>query len=36
MWERRGACSVMLGKSEGRRALGRPRRGWENNIKMDF
>ena len=24
-----------MGKSEGRRALGRQRRGWKNNIKMD-
>jgi hypothetical protein len=25
-----------VGKSEGKRALGRPRRRWEDNIKMDF
>jgi hypothetical protein len=25
-----------VGKSEGRRPLGRPRRRWEDNIKMDF
>jgi hypothetical protein len=25
-----------VGKPEGRRPLGRPRRGWEDNIKMDL
>ena len=25
-----------MGKSEGKRPLGRPRRGWEYNIKMDL
>jgi hypothetical protein len=25
----------VVGKPEGRKALGRPRRRWENNIKMD-
>ena len=25
-----------MGKSEGRRPLGRPRHGWEDNIKMDL
>ena len=25
-----------MGKSEGKRPLGRPRRGWEDNIKMDL
>jgi hypothetical protein len=25
-----------VGESEGKRPLGRPRRSWENNIKMDF
>jgi len=25
-----------VGKSEGKRTLGRPRRGWEYNIKMDL
>jgi hypothetical protein len=24
------------GETEGKRPLGRPRHGWENNIKMDF
>jgi hypothetical protein len=27
---------VLLGKPEGRRPLGRPRRRWEGNIKMDL
>ena len=28
--------SVLVGKSERKRSLGRPRRRWEDNIKMDF
>jgi len=35
-WETRGAYSVLVGKHEGKRPLGRPRRKWENNIKMDL
>ena len=31
--ERRGACRVLVGKPEGKRPLGRPRRRWEDNIK---
>jgi hypothetical protein len=27
---------VLMGKLEGKRQLGRPRRRWEDNIKMDF
>jgi hypothetical protein len=34
--ERRGAYRALVGKPEGRRPLGRPRRRWENNIKMDL
>jgi hypothetical protein len=34
--ERRGVCSVLVGKCEGNRLLGRPRRRWENNIKINF
>jgi len=34
--ERRGLYRVMLGKPEGKRPLGRPKRRWENNIKMDL
>jgi len=33
--ERRGAYRVLVGRPEGRRPLGIPRRGWEDNIKMD-
>jgi hypothetical protein len=36
MGERRGAYRASLGKPEGRRPLGRPRRRWEDNIKMDL
>jgi hypothetical protein len=36
MWERRGAYRALVGKPEGRRQLGRHRRRWENNIKMDL
>jgi hypothetical protein len=32
--ERRGAYRALVGKPEGRRPLGRPRRRWEDNIKM--
>jgi len=31
-----GACRVLVEKPEGKRALGRPMRRWENNIKMDL
>jgi hypothetical protein len=34
--ERRGAYRALVGKPEGRRPLGRPRRRWEYNIKMDL
>jgi hypothetical protein len=34
--ERRGAYRVLMGKPEGRRQLGRPRRRCEYNIKMDL
>jgi hypothetical protein len=36
MGERRGAERALVGKPEGRRPLGRPRRRWENNFKMDL
>jgi hypothetical protein len=36
MGERRGACRALVGKREGRRPLERPRRRWEDNIKMDL
>jgi hypothetical protein len=35
MGKRRGAYGALVGKPEGRRPLGRPRRRWEDNIKMD-
>ena len=31
-----GVHRVLVGKSEGKRPLGRPRRRWEDNIKMDL
>jgi hypothetical protein len=34
--ERRGAYRILVGRPEGRRPLGRPRRRWEGNIKMDL
>ena len=36
MGERRGVYRVLVGKREGKRPLGRPRRRWEDNIKMDL
>jgi hypothetical protein len=36
MGQRRGVYRVLLGKSEGKRLLGRSRHRWENNIKMDL
>jgi hypothetical protein len=36
MVEERGVHRVLEGKPEGKRPLGRPRRRWEDNIKMDF
>jgi hypothetical protein len=35
MGEERGVHRVLVGKPEGKRPLGIPRRRWENNIKMD-
>ena len=34
--EERSIQSFGVGKPEGKRALGRPRRRWEDNIKMDL
>jgi hypothetical protein len=34
MGEKRGAYRILVGSPEGRRPLGRPRRTWEDNIKM--
>jgi len=36
MVEGRGVHGVLVGKPEGKRPLGRPRRRWEDNIKMDL
>ena len=36
MEEGRGVYKVLVGKPEGKRPLGRPRRRWEDNIKMDL
>jgi len=35
MGQRRGAYRILVRKPEGRRPLGRPRRRWEDNIKID-
>ena len=34
--EKRGVYRVLVGKPEGKRPLGRPRRRWEDNIKVDL
>ena len=36
MGEGRGVYRVLVGKREGKRLLGGPRRRWEDNIKMDL
>jgi hypothetical protein len=36
MGEGSGAYRILVGRPEGRRQLGRPRRRWEDDIKMDF
>jgi hypothetical protein len=36
MGEKRDVYSIVVGKPEGKRQLGRPRRRWEDNIKMDL
>jgi hypothetical protein len=36
MGERRGVYRGLVGKTEGKRPLGKPRRRWEGNIKMDL
>jgi len=36
MGKRKGAYGVLVGKSEGIRPLGRPRRRWKDNIEMDL
>jgi hypothetical protein len=36
MWEDRVVYRVLVGKPDGKRPLGRLRRRWEDNIKMDL
>ena len=36
MEEGRGVHKVLVGKPDGKRPLGRPKRRWEDNIKMDL
>ena len=36
MVDRKGVYRVLVGEPEGKRPLGRPRRRWEDNIKMDL
>jgi hypothetical protein len=36
MEEKRNAYRILLGKPEGRRPLGRPRRRWVDDIKIDL
>ena len=36
MADRRGTYRVLMRRPEGKRPFGRPRRRWEDNIKMDF
>jgi hypothetical protein len=35
MGEKGKACTILVGNPEGKRPLGRPRRKWVDNIKMD-
>jgi hypothetical protein len=36
MVEARGVYRILVGRPEGKRPLGRPRRRWEDNIKLDL
>jgi hypothetical protein len=36
MGEKKNACRILMGKPEGKRPLGRPRRRWVDNIKIDL
>jgi len=36
MEEMRNAYSILVGKPEGKRSLGRPHRRWKDNIRMNF
>jgi hypothetical protein len=35
-WEKRNSYRILVVKREGKRPLGRPRRRWVDNIKMDL
>jgi hypothetical protein len=36
IWEKRNAYTILVGKPEGKRPLGRPRRKWVDNINMNL
>jgi hypothetical protein len=36
MGTKMSACRILVGKPKGKRPLGKPRRRWVDNIKMDF
>jgi hypothetical protein len=36
MGDKRNAYRILVGKPEGKRPLGKPRRMWEDNIRMDL
>jgi hypothetical protein len=36
MWEKRNAYRILVGNPEGKRSLGRLRRRWVDNIKIEF
>jgi hypothetical protein len=36
MGDKRNACRILVGKPEGKKPVGRPRRRWVHNIKMDL
>jgi hypothetical protein len=36
MGEKKGAYRILVGRPDGRRPLRKPRRTWEDNIKMDL
>jgi len=36
MGERKGAYRILVGEPEGKRPLGRPKRRWQDNVKIGF
>jgi hypothetical protein len=36
MREMRNTYNILVGRPEGKRSLGRPRRRWDDNVKMDL